>query len=97
MKKTGKHILENMLYMIEINPVNVELMENIFAGNKYNLNIVCGDALIDNIAQEILKKAGTDKFDLIMGNPQFQDTSDSMSGTIWNVFIIKYIKICYIL
>lgn len=59
-----KHILENMLYMVEINKKNVFLMEKILCGrnkynpsNKYNLNIYTGSFIdTDEKAVDILGK-----------------------------------------
>jgi hypothetical protein len=39
-----RHIMENMLYMSEINKKNVYVCRQIF-GCKYNLNLYCGDSL----------------------------------------------------
>lgn len=66
-----KHILENMLYMIELNPVNVRIMKRIFNDKKYNLNIIRGDALDEKTHKKLFEKAGTYKFDLVMGNPPY--------------------------
>ena len=41
-----KHIIENQLYFIEINPESCKLIKMIFdPNNEYNMNIYCGDAL----------------------------------------------------
>lgn len=42
-----KHILENMLYHVEMNPESVEKLERVLnPEGKYNLNIKCSDFLI---------------------------------------------------
>ena len=70
-KKRSKHIIENMLYMIEINPKNVKISKKIFGSNA---NICCADFLKNS--DKCFRQFGTDKFDIIMGNPPFQnDTS----------------------
>jgi hypothetical protein len=46
-----RHILENMLYMVELNPTNVKLMEKIFSGgskSSYKLNILNTDSLLSS-------------------------------------------------
>jgi len=65
-----KHIIENMLYMVEIDPANVRISRRIFGTNA---NISCADFLEQ---QEKWKKDfhGVDKFDIIVGNPPFQDS-----------------------
>ena len=69
-----RHILEDMLYMVELNGVNVRLMKKIFNGKKYKLNIVQGDFLSDKTQKKLRDLMGTEdaKFDLVMGNPPFQ-------------------------
>ena len=62
-QKRSKHIIENMLYMVELNKTNCAICKSIF-GNK--INIICGDFL------ETIKY--DDKlFDCIVGNPPYQD------------------------
>jgi hypothetical protein len=64
-EKRSNHILENMLYMVEINENNVEICKNIFYNKDRNkANIICKDFLSNE----------TDLyFDIIIGNPPFQD------------------------
>jgi len=38
-EKRRKHILKNMLYMVELDKTNVFMMKKIFCGKKYKLNI----------------------------------------------------------
>ena len=64
-KKRSKYIIEKMLYMVEINPANVKIAKEIFGSNA---NIRCGDFLEE-----------TDKFDIIIGNPPFQDSIEKTS------------------
>jgi len=65
-KKRSKHIIQNMLYMVELNRINCNICESIFG---QNLNLICGDFLDD------IKFPGRDdiSFDCIIGNPPFQD------------------------
>ena len=72
-KLRKKHILENMLYMSEINKKNCYILEKLFNKKKFNLNIYCGDSLKINIS----KAFNLEKFDIIMGNPPFQDKNKS--------------------
>jgi type I restriction-modification system DNA methylase subunit len=60
-----KWILENMLYMVELNPKNVKISKKIFGDNA---NIYCGDFL----TMDMKKESGIEKFDIIIGNPPFQ-------------------------
>jgi hypothetical protein len=63
-----KHIIKNMLYMIELNPKNVKISKKIFG---LNANICCGN--FETQREKCFKQFGVDKFDIIMGNPPFQD------------------------
>ena len=64
--KRSKHIIENMLYMVELNKTNCAICKSIF-GDK--LKIICGDFL------DAVKFPGSNNisFDCIIGNPPFQD------------------------
>ena len=82
-----KHILENMLYMSELNKKNCYVITQIFnIDNKYKLNLHCGDTLkmdvgksfrpykyyVKNVGKKgLIFKKKVDKFDIIMGNPPY--------------------------
>jgi len=69
-----KHILENMLYMSEINKKNCFLTKQIFdINNNYKLNIYNGDSL----TLDTFKVWNVEKFDIIVGNPPYQAVSES--------------------
>jgi len=59
-EKRRKHILENMLYMVEYDRTNSFMMSKIFCGNKYKLNIFTGSF----IEGERYEKEGIDIFSL---------------------------------
>jgi len=71
-KARSKHIIQNMLYMVEINPKNVQTCKQIFG---QNANIVCSDFLSD---KHFFPDCNT--FDCIIGNPPFQDDTN-VKGT----------------
>jgi hypothetical protein len=76
-----KHILENMLYASEISLKNIIIYKKIFCSDSYNLNIHEGDTLKMNMFE---------KFDVILGNPPFQEKIGPIkTETIWNKFILK--------
>ena len=85
-KERKQHILEEQLYMIDINEKNCFVTKQIF-GNKYKLNIVCGDTLTTSTENEFKVK----KFDIIMGNPPYQKenkkTSKARGGKNSNLYI----------
>ena len=68
----SKHIIQNMLYMVELNPKNVQTCKQIFG---HNANIICSDFLSD---KHFFPDCNT--FDCIIGNPPFQDDV-SVKGT----------------
>jgi len=65
-KKRSKHIIENMLYMVEINKKNCNICKSIFGSN---VRLICGDFL-SNLKFPIRDNIS---FDCIVGNPPFQD------------------------
>ena len=81
-----KHILENILYINELNKKNYRVCKKIFEGDKYKLNIEQKDFLQKDPV------FGDLKFDLIIGNPPFSahkaSDSQSASNVIWNKFVI---------
>ena len=62
-KKRSKHIIKNMLFMVEYNQTNCKKLKKLFGSDA---NIVCDDFL-----QYVTKKEMY--FDIIIGNPPFQD------------------------
>lgn len=81
-----KHILEKMLYMVELDKKNVFMMKKIFCGKKYKLNIFEG-SFID--FKHFIKVDIELNFDIILGNPPFQykESQNDKSHTIWHLFI----------
>lgn len=87
-----KHIVEKMLYMIEIDRGNVntsfKVMNYLAPGSKPN--ICCANTL--KLTDEDLQRHfGTSKFDVVMGNPPFNPNS------MWITFLDKFIPRCRIL
>jgi hypothetical protein len=64
-KRLKKHILENMLYMCELNKKNIEVSRKVFdPENLYALNLYQGRYLDLDPYEEW----GVEKFDVILGN-----------------------------
>ena len=96
-EKRKKHILENMLYISEINKKNCYIITKVLNAKKYKLNIHCGDSL----NYDIKKKFNVEYFDIIMGNPPFNKggiksplskNSTSKKETIWHEFVNNSLK-----
>lgn len=95
-KERKKHIIENMIYMAELNKKNVFTCRQIFnMNNEYNLHIYEGDALKLNP----LTEWGIKDFDVIIGNPPYNkgnisgtrkhssNKTDKKHETVWPLFI----------
>jgi hypothetical protein len=87
-----KHILENMLYMSELNKKNVFITHQIFnMNNQYNLNLNEGNSLELNTENVW----GIKKFDVVMGNPPYNKSKDgTLKGgyggrSLWDLFVVK--------
>jgi len=88
-KKRHDHIIGNMLYMVELNPRNVEISKRIFGEEA---NIYCGDFLKED------EKFEFKEFNIIIGNPPFQDKQNAVNkrgggDLLWNKFILSSLKI----
>ena len=89
-----KHILEHMIYSAELTPKNVFIYKKIFCGDKYNLNIYQGDTLKMDVKKEFKLPADFVGFDIILGNPPFQEkVGPNKTETLWGKFIIKSLTI----
>ena len=92
-----KHILENMLYMSEINKKNVFISHQIFnMNNQYKMNIYEGDTLELDVVSEW--GVVPNSFDVILGNPPYNKGGirshtgkqlGEKNETIWTKFIEK--------
>lgn len=90
-----KHIIENMLYMAELNKKNCFVVKQIFnIDDKYKLNLYQGNSLTIDIEKEF----GIKKFDIIIGNPPYNEELKSTGATaLYNKFVEYYIDKCRIL
>jgi hypothetical protein len=87
-----KHILENMLYMSELEKTNVDKCIDFFnLDSTYKLNINCGDSL----QLDIKKTWNIDNVDIIIGNPPYQkqnNKNNSARGGTNNNLYIEFIN-----
>lgn len=89
-KQRKKHIIENMLYMCELNKKNCYIIKQILnINNDYKLNLYEGDYLELNSN----KKFNIEKFDIIMGNPPYQESKASGDNKLYLSFVKKSIEI----
>jgi len=83
-KDRKKHILENMIYMTELNQKNVFTCNQIFDINdEYKLNLKEGNSL----QIDYLTSFTVDKFDIIVGNPPYQDANAGGDNKLYLDFI----------
>ena len=86
-----KHILENMLYMSELNKKNVFVCQQIFnMKGQFKLNLYEGDTLeMDTVKEWIVEK-----FDVVLGNPPYQQkVGPKKTETLWDKFVMKSLKL----
>jgi hypothetical protein len=87
-----KHILENMLYVCELNPGNMEIYKQLMCSDDYQLNYHTGDFLELNINKEW----DFEKFDIIIGNPPYSidtDGSKKSASPYYTKFVNKSDKL----
>ncbi len=89
-----RHILTQMLYMVEVNPEScVRIRENpMFFSNGDNANLSCGSFL--DVTTTIFADGTTREFDVIVGNPPFNadQTHEGKKGggsNLWPKFVEK--------
>ena len=84
-----KHIIENMLFMAELNKKNCFLIKQIFnINNEHKMNLYQGDSLELDINKEFNKSI----FDIIIGNPPYnQELKKSGAKPLYNKFMNYYL------
>ena len=90
-----KHIIEKQLYMAELNKKNCLIVTQIFnINNKYKINLYQCNAL----EIDINKIFQINKFDIIIGNPPYNEVLTSVGAKpLYNKFIEYYIDKCRLL
>jgi hypothetical protein len=90
-----KHIIEKQLYMGELNKKNCFVIKQIFnINNEYKLNLYEGDTL--NV--KLNEVFGKTKFNIIIGNPPYNEELTSVGAKpLYNKFIEYYVNKCNLL
>ena len=97
-EKRRKHILEKMLYMVEISKKSIMILNKVFCGDKYKLNIFEGSFVENrdtNTGKYILFEKfddGTNTFDVVMGNPPYNFIFDKRSP-VYQLFCLKGLEL----
>jgi hypothetical protein len=94
-KERKKHILEKMLFMAEYNKKNCFIVKQIFnMNNEFSINLYEGDSL----KLDIQKEFGIDRFDIVIGNPPYNEELTSTGAkALYNKFVEYYIEKCDLL
>ena len=88
LEKRKNHILQNMLYMVELNKSNTNRLEKMF-GKRAN---ICQTNFLDN-SEKWRDTLGNSQFDIIVGNPPFQMAKKGKyegsvgRKTLWDKFL----------
>ena len=87
-----KWILEEMLYMGELNKKNCYIMTQLFNMNaEYKLNLYRGDTL--DVQKVFSYFEGVDKFDIVIGNPPYnEEFKAKTSSPLYHKFINEYVN-----
>jgi hypothetical protein len=90
-----KHILEEMLYMCDISTKNLFLLYQLFdKNNEFKLNVYRGSFLTEDFDKHMKEVWGLDGFDVVVGNPPYQDGSkEGGQNKIYTLFCKKSIEL----
>jgi hypothetical protein len=92
-----KHILENMIYVCELQSKNMFIYLQLFdSENKYKLNFHRG-SFLDEGFSGVMKEWGVEKFDIVVGNPPYNNDQKAEGkrgggSTLWDKFVIKVLN-----
>ena len=90
--KRYKHIIENMIYVCELQPKNMFLyLCTVDPKDELACNIYTGSFLEEGFDYHMKNVWGVEKFDIVIGNPPYQDGTKTQgkNSSLWTKFIIK--------
>lgn len=91
-EKRYKHIVENMIYVCELQPKNMFLyMCAVDPWDMYKLNIYTGSFLESGFDKHMKEVWTIDRIDIVMGNPPYNTGTSGGNGNrdLWDKFVIK--------
>ena len=94
-KKRYKHIIEEMIYVCELQAKNLFAFHYVFdKPDIYELNTFYGSFLTDEFNEHMKNEWNIDKFDIIVGNPPYQySNNEGKTQPLWHKFVEKSISI----
>jgi hypothetical protein len=95
-EKRYRHIVENMIYVCELQPKNMFLYMCLMDPfDEYRLNIYTGSFLEKGFDDHMENVWGLGNFDVVLGNPPYQDNTGNVGSghTLWNKFVLKSLNI----
>jgi hypothetical protein len=90
-----KHIMENMIYVGELQPKNMFLYLYAFdPKDELDMNIYCGSYLTSEFDLHMKEIYGVEKFDIVVMNPPYQELKEgnTKSQPLWNLFVKKVVE-----
>lgn len=90
-----RHIVENMLYVCELQPKNMFLhLVSFDPKDEYALNVYCGSYLDGGFDEHMRDVWGLEKFDVIVMNPPYNSGSSNRGSAhvLWDKFVIKTVS-----
>jgi hypothetical protein len=94
-EKRYRHIVENMIYVVEIQPKNMFLYMCAFDPfDTYKLNIYTGSFLEKAFDFHMKNVWNVEKFDIIIGNPPYNSGSNNRGSAhvLWDKFVFKSLE-----
>lgn len=93
-----KHIIEKMIYMIEINKEYCELIRFFFISKKYKINLFEGSYVDLTTLNNIDIFSSQIKYDIIIGNPPYQKENTKnpeklSSKPLYHLFVTKSLEL----
>ena len=94
--KRYKHIVENMIYVSELQIKNMFLwMVSIDPRSEFKLNLYRGSSLEKDFDEHMKNVWKVEKLDVMVGNPPYQELKEGFkkSQAIWQLFVEKYLSV----
>jgi site-specific DNA-methyltransferase (adenine-specific) len=101
-EKRYKHIIENMIYVCELQPRNAFMyLSLVDPKDDLDVNLYCGSFLDEGFDNHMKQVWDIEKFDIVLGNPPYQEMDGGGTGSsakaLYNRFMDKSINISSII